>query len=62
MKNKKRCHDNPPKEGAKREAAEVIELSPEDSLIFAEALLQPPKPSAALRRAFELHRKMVISE
>lgn len=36
MKNKKRCHNNPPKEGAEREAAEVIELSLEDSRIVSD--------------------------
>lgn len=41
---------------------EIIELSAEDSLIVAEALLSPPKPSEALRRAFEFYKKMVISE
>lgn len=41
---------------------EVLELSPEDSRIFVDALLDPPEPSPALKRAFERHRKMVISE
>lgn len=58
----KRRRSNPPKEGTLGDVVEVIELSPEDSRIFAEAMLRPPKPSAALTRAFELHRKMVISE
>jgi hypothetical protein len=39
---------------------EVLELSPEDSLIFAEAILNPREPSEVLRRDFELYKKMVI--
>lgn len=46
----------------KYESIEIIELSAEDSLIVAEALLIPPKPSEALRRDFELYKKMVVSE
>lgn len=46
----------------KEESIEIIELSAEDSLIVAEALLSPPKPSEALRRDFELYKKTVISE
>ena len=57
-----RRSSNPPKEGAFSDVVEVIELSPEDSLTFAKAMLRPPKPSAALTRAFALHRKMVIGE
>jgi hypothetical protein len=41
---------------------EVLELSPEDSLIFAEAILNPREPSEVLRRDFELYEKMVISD
>ena len=41
---------------------EVLELSPEDSLIFAEAILNPREPSDVLRRDFELYKKMVISD
>lgn len=41
---------------------EIIELSEEDSLIVAEALLSPPKPSEVLRQAYELYKKMVVSE
>jgi len=37
----------------------MMKLSTEDSLIFAKALLDPPKPNAALTRAFAAHPKMV---
>ncbi|MBZ4220478.1 MAG: DUF1778 domain-containing protein [Chlorobium sp.] len=36
----------------------VIQLSLEGQLAFAEALLNPPEPNAALRRAFESHAKL----
>jgi uncharacterized protein (DUF1778 family) len=39
--------------------ANVIELSPEDQLAFAEAILNPPEPSPALRRAFQAHRDLI---
>jgi uncharacterized protein (DUF1778 family) len=39
--------------------AHVIELSPEDQLAVAEAILSPPEPSPALRRAFQRHRELV---
>jgi uncharacterized protein (DUF1778 family) len=38
---------------------EVMKLSAEDSRIFAQALIDPPKPNTALRRAFTAHSKMV---
>jgi hypothetical protein len=37
----------------------VIELSPEDQLAIAEAILNPPEPSPALRRAFQAHRELI---
>lgn len=40
------------------EAAEVIRLSVEDQRLFADAILNPPEPNAALRRAFEKHREL----
>lgn len=40
----------------------VIELSAQDSLIFAEALLNPPEPSAAFIRAMERYRRYVARE
>jgi uncharacterized protein (DUF1778 family) len=39
--------------------ANVIELSPEDQLAIAEAILNPPEPSPALRRAFQRHRELI---
>ena len=56
-----RRRSNPPKEGAGPEAVEVIDLSPEDSLIFAEAILSP-KLSPIMERAAALHRRLVINE
>lgn len=37
------------------EEEEIIRLSAEDQLRFAEALITPPKPNAALKRAMNLH-------
>ena len=52
--------------GAAQEAArraiedvEILRLSAQDQLRFAESLLKPPKPNAALRRAGALHAKNV---
>lgn len=42
--------------------SDVIELSLADQKVFAEALINPPKPNAALQRAFIKHKKMIISE
>lgn len=41
------------------EQAEVVRLSRIDQECFAEALISPPKPAPALKRAFARHRKMV---
>lgn len=38
---------------------ELMKLNAEDSRIFAQALIDPPKPNAAMRRAFAAHSKMV---
>ena len=38
---------------------EVMKLSAEDSLLFAKALILPPKPNSALKRAFAAHAKKV---
>ena len=38
---------------------EVMRLNAEDSMIFAKALIEPPKPNAALKRAFAAHSKRV---
>ena len=40
------------------ERTEVIRISLEDQRQIAEALLHPPKPNAALRRAFRRHREL----
>ncbi len=51
---------------AAQEAAEktiknmhVIELSLEDQRAFAQAILNPPEPGPALRRAKEAHRRLI---
>ncbi|HTV33940.1 MAG TPA: DUF1778 domain-containing protein [Methylocella sp.] len=41
------------------EETQIIRLSVEDQRAFAEAILNPPKPSAALLRAAEAHRKLI---
>ena len=41
------------------EDAEVVRLSIEDSQRFANAVLTPPDPAPALRRAFQHHRGLV---
>jgi len=41
------------------EAEEIIRLSAEDQRRFAEALINPPEPNAALRRAKRAHRANV---
>jgi uncharacterized protein (DUF1778 family) len=37
----------------------ILRLSAEDQQRFAEALIQPPAPNAALKRAKRLHRENV---
>lgn len=44
------------------EQAEVIRLSLQDQQRFAEALLAPPPPSAALQRAMARHDQLLRSE
>ena len=44
------------------EDTEIIRLSAEDQRRFAAALLDPPEPNAALRRAFEHRRRLVGPE
>ena len=48
-------------EAARRAIEEnfVVQLSVEGQLTFAEAMLNPPEPNDALRRAFERHSKLV---
>ncbi len=43
----------------KRDQPEVVRLSPADQKRFAEALLSPPKPAPALKRAFAGRRKLL---
>ena len=40
-------------------AARTIELSPEDQLRLAAALLNPPEPGPAWKKALEAHRRLV---
>lgn len=44
------------------EEAEVIRLSRADQECFAQALLSPPEPSPALKRALERRTKLLRSE
>lgn len=48
-------------EAAEKAIAEtqIIRLSVEDQRLLAEALLNPPEPAPALRRAQEAHRRLV---
>lgn len=41
------------------EQAQVMRLSLEDQRLFVDALLDPPEPNAALKRAFARHRDLV---
>ena len=40
------------------EEVEILRLSAADQRIIAEAILNPPEPSPALRRAFQRRRKL----
>ena len=42
--------------------AEVVRLTLKDQESFAQALLSPPKPAPALKRAFSRHRKLLRAE
>jgi uncharacterized protein (DUF1778 family) len=44
------------------EQTEVLRLSLTDQEHFGQALLSPPKPTPALKRAFVRHRKLVAAE
>jgi uncharacterized protein (DUF1778 family) len=48
-------------EAAKRsiEQAQLLRLSIADQAAFAAALIDPPKPNAALKRAFAKQRKLI---
>lgn len=41
------------------EETQIIRLSVEDQRSFAEAILNPPEPTPALRRAFRRHRELI---
>jgi uncharacterized protein (DUF1778 family) len=41
------------------EQTEIIQLSVEDQRQIVEALLNPPEPTPALRRAFQRHRELL---
>lgn len=41
------------------EQAQVIRLSLDDQRAFIEAILDPPEPTAALRRAFQRRRELI---
>jgi uncharacterized protein (DUF1778 family) len=40
-------------------AAQIVRLSVADQRAFADALIEPPPPSAALKRAKATHRRLV---
>jgi uncharacterized protein (DUF1778 family) len=44
------------------EEAEIIRLSVEDQRQVAEALLNPPKPTPALKKAFRRRRELLAAE
>ena len=44
------------------EQADIIRLSGADQQRFAEALLSPPSPSPALKRAIERHDQLLLTE
>jgi uncharacterized protein (DUF1778 family) len=44
------------------EQSEVIRLSLADQECFAQALMWPPQPSPALKRAFDRRRKLLSTE
>jgi uncharacterized protein (DUF1778 family) len=41
------------------EQAQIIRLSVDDQRAFVEAILNPPEPTPALRRAFQRHRELI---
>ncbi len=43
------------------EETSIIRLSLEDQRKIAEAILNPPEPNDALRRAFAAHKKLVVA-
>ena len=43
------------------EEHQIIRLSVEDQIRFAEMLLNPPRPNAALERARDAHKRLIVS-
>jgi len=41
------------------EDTQIIRLSVEDQRAFAEAILNPPEPTSALRRSFRRHHELI---
>ena len=41
------------------EQAQVMRLSLDDQKAFVDAILNPPEPTAALKRAFQRHRELI---
>jgi len=41
------------------EQTQIIRLSVEDQRAFAQAIINPPEPTPALRRAFRRHRELI---
>jgi uncharacterized protein (DUF1778 family) len=41
------------------EQTQIIRLSVEDQRLIAEALLNPPEPTPALKKVFEHHRRLI---
>lgn len=41
------------------EEAQIVRLSAADQKLFVEALLDPPEPAPAMKRAFAHHRRIV---
>ena len=41
------------------EQTQIIRLSVEDQRAFVKAILKPPEPTPALRRAFRRHRELI---
>lgn len=41
------------------EEAQIVRLSAADQKMFVDALLDPPEPAAAMKRAFAHHRRLV---
>jgi uncharacterized protein (DUF1778 family) len=44
------------------EGAEILRLSMEDQMRVAEALMDPPAPTDALKKAFEQRKRLLLAE